>query len=99
MMLFTPGISSRQESVDTPRKTVTSSTRGMVDLAVTAAAAAAVVVLFLVTLDLVPSQGAGRIEDVTTTTSFIEQQQPEVSLYLPRFEKMEHEYYPPSASI
>ena len=68
----------------------------MVDLAGTALLAA---VVFLVTLVLVPSQGAGRIEDVTTTASFIEQQQPEVSLYLPRFEKMEHEYYSPSASI
>jgi len=57
-------------------------------LAVTAAAA----VVFLVAL--FPSQGAGRIDvlDVTTTI-FIEQHQPEaeVSLYSPRFEKMEHE--------
>jgi hypothetical protein len=93
MMLFTAGMSTRQESVDAPRKTVTS-TRGMKStalfaLAVTAAAA----VVFLVTL--LPSQGARRID--VTTSSFIEQQ-PEVSLYSPKFEKMEHEYYPPSAS-
>ena len=92
MMLFTAGMSTRQESVDAPRKTVTS-TRGMKStalfvLAVTAAAA----VVFLVTL--LPSQGARRID---VATSFIEQQ-PEVSLYSPKFEKMEHEYYPPSAS-
>ena len=93
MMLFTAVMSTRQESVDVPRKTVTS-TRGMKStalfvLAVTAAAA----VVFLVTL--LPSQGARRID--VTTSSFIEQQ-PEVSLYSPKFEKMEHEYYPPSAS-